>query len=942
MTDPQISREHFEIRWDDESVYLREHASTNGTRIRGKRLPFRRRLGSSWKRLRTWECVDVGQSRWQLRPRPRSLLIPAEKRKHSLLTRKSGQSPWVLGWRVLLPFMFVGFAFARLLMWLPSPWREASIGLVGALALVTWMAHALGKDLQTWDGALLALHLHHCVAFSAPASDSLTSSSSGSVASFPWIGAHRCSLWEPGDHPRCPGFYGSSAFLMALWVIATHARPWGGAKLVTDSTVFQCGNGQKLVHVITSDRCEECGDEWSEGAGHLAIASTQAELPSCCDAVFQSETSPVSYSWANQVFSAVENTVSEEGALLEEIDASVLWKRPLSQGVLSCVIGMDEHCAPVNVDLVKDGPHAVIVGTTGSGKSEALITLLAGLARNYSPASLRYVLIDYKGGASLSPLSTLPHTEVLLTDLLPSAALRSFEGLRALADSRASLLADRGYSSLSEWEDKDPRSAPCRVVIVCDEFTTFAQTHADLFEDILRWTAQGRALGVHIVLATQRPDRALTPAVLANVDLRIALRCRENSASQILVGSGQASTLPAIPGRGIIDGRGLIQCAWLPDLAQELDLIRQRWKGVSFPSLWIPALPDTIHESQVAQICGSHPAPGRICIGVADGTRHNRHLPVMWMGGHIRCEGTTLDARSIRHNVHGIAYSLSSLQGLPLISVSESAAHADIVLSPTSVELVDFLASWRKECILEIVDFEGFRAGLDSLLGSVHAGNLWSRFSQESTQAGIVIVCGTMSATTQWDKEGRFFSYRLLSSSSRHLLSQWGLTEKRFENTQGQWILAHAPSECLPEASQGQIQLPALIVPFTHQHAKEDPLFSTNPRELAFTRERICETLNEGDVAIVADAEELPSCSARFFRPHQWSQMSQLPEARIVIMTLSEDLRRVLLPRAYKNDWLLRVRHLPENRAIILFEGKTRLAQLNSPSTKKKEANDPH
>lgn len=942
VTDPSISRDHFEIRWDDQCVYLRERSSTNGTRIRRKHGLFPRRLGSSWKALQAWDYVDAGHSRWQLRPRPQSLLLAQEKKKRTTLLRRGEQSLWSAGWRLLLPLMFIAFTSVRLLFWLASPWREIVLASIATAILFAWSVSVLRRDMQTWDGALLALHLEHCVALPLSDTHSSQASHSETMSPFPWEGAPRCSLWEAGSFPRCPGFYGPYALLMALWSTATHSRPWGGARIVNDSKTLQCGNGKKLLHIITSNRCAECGEEWKDGVGHVAIAPTQSELPSCCDAVFCSESSPVSHSWAQQVFTPIESTRTHEEALPTQVDAHSLWEQHHSEGKLSTIIGVDEHSQPVSVDIVKDGPHAVIVGTTGSGKSEALITLLAGLARNYSPASLRFVLIDYKGGASLSQLSHLPHTEVLLTDLSPSAALRTFEGLRALADRRASLLAQRGYASISDWEDKDPRTAPCRVVIVCDEFTTFAQTHADFFEDILRWTAQGRALGLHIVLATQRPDRALTPAVLANVDLRIALRCRESSASQLLIGSGQAATLPSVPGRGIIDSRGLFQCAWLPHVTREIDSIQQRWRRVSSPALWIRALPDTVHKSQLDQICDSAPSSNGTCFGIADGTRYNQHLPVLWRGGNIRCEGTTIDAETIQSSVHGIAYTLASTRGLPLVSVSEKHTHADLILSPSSAELVDFLGSWRDECVLEIGDFEEFQTGLDSLLGQVHARNLWAKFSQESTQAGISVVCGTTSPTTQWDKEGRFYSYRLLSTRSQHFLSQWGLSETRFQGHQGHWILAHAPIDCVPNEHHSHALLPLLVAPLTHDHPHEESSQGAIPQQWNFTPPTLDLPLNEDDIVITSRTDILTAGSSRTLHPNQWSHITQLPDTRLVIMSLTEDLKRALLPRAYHNDWLLRLRHLPENRALILSKGNARLVQIKAVNTLKEHPKDPN
>ena len=101
-----------------------------------------------------------------------------------------------------------------------------------------------------------------------------------------------------------------------------------------------------------------------------------------------------------------------------------------SSGVLGVRIGMSPS-GPVELDLVSDGPHALVAGCTGSGKSEALIGWLASIAHCYSPDKVRFVLIDYKGGSTFARLQGLPHTHALLTDLDPGATTRALEGIAA-------------------------------------------------------------------------------------------------------------------------------------------------------------------------------------------------------------------------------------------------------------------------------------------------------------------------------------------------------------------------------------------------------------------------------------------------------------------------------------------------------------------------------
>ncbi|RII96145.1 cell division protein FtsK, partial [Clavibacter nebraskensis] len=112
-------------------------------------------------------------------------------------------------------------------------------------------------------------------------------------------------------------------------------------------------------------------------------------------------------------------------------------------GTLAAVIGVG-HAGPVAVDLVADGPHAVVAGTTGSGKSELLVTWMAALAAAHPPEEVTVLLVDFKGGAAFDPLLVLPHAVGLVTDLDGQGARRALESLRAEVRHRERVLRDAG------------------------------------------------------------------------------------------------------------------------------------------------------------------------------------------------------------------------------------------------------------------------------------------------------------------------------------------------------------------------------------------------------------------------------------------------------------------------------------------------------------------
>ncbi|PQZ81633.1 hypothetical protein CQ016_17180, partial [Arthrobacter sp. MYb222] len=118
-------------------------------------------------------------------------------------------------------------------------------------------------------------------------------------------------------------------------------------------------------------------------------------------------------------------------------------------------LGLDEQQEDVFLDLHEDGPHVLICGTTGSGKSEALRRLIADFARNYPPTQLAFALIDFKGGAGLGVYAGLPHVQLFASDLDEAAAQRTLEQLEHEVRRREELLAAQGCSDIAEYQDLD-------------------------------------------------------------------------------------------------------------------------------------------------------------------------------------------------------------------------------------------------------------------------------------------------------------------------------------------------------------------------------------------------------------------------------------------------------------------------------------------------------
>lgn len=224
------------------------------------------------------------------------------------------------------------------------------------------------------------------------------------------------------------------------------------------------------------------------------------------------------------------------------------WRSPS----LTAVLGM-AGAGPLSIDLERDGPHVLIAGTTGAGKSELLQTLVTGLALAAPPRHTSFLLVDYKGGAAFGRLAELPHTTAVVTDLDPATATRALTGLRAEVRRREQLLADAGAADLAGLRRAGPVGAPPSLVIVVDEYATLGAELPDFLTGLLDIAQRGRSLGLHLVLATQRPAGVLSPAMKANIALRICLRVEDDADSIDVLDTGDAAGLSAAhPGRALL------------------------------------------------------------------------------------------------------------------------------------------------------------------------------------------------------------------------------------------------------------------------------------------------------------------------------------------------------------------------------------------------------
>ncbi|MBS9535889.1 cell division protein FtsK [Mycobacterium sp. M1] len=204
------------------------------------------------------------------------------------------------------------------------------------------------------------------------------------------------------------------------------------------------------------------------------------------------------------------------------------------------------------LDLREHGPHALVGGTTGSGKSEFLQSWILGMAAEHSPDRVSFLLVDYKGGAAFADCVQLPHTVGLVTDLSPHLVRRALTSLGAEIRRREHLLNLKRAKDLISLEQTGDPDTPPSLVIIVDEFAALAGEVPEFVDGVIDVAQRGRSLGLHLVLATQRPAGVIKDNLRANTNLRIALRLNDVEDSIDVIDDPQAAYFPPeIPGRAV-------------------------------------------------------------------------------------------------------------------------------------------------------------------------------------------------------------------------------------------------------------------------------------------------------------------------------------------------------------------------------------------------------
>ena len=339
---------------------------------------------------------------------------------------------------------------------------------------------------------------------------------------------------------------------------------------------------------------------------------------------------------------------------LATFDPRPLWASRSAADRLRVPIGIDEDGHTVELDIKEsalegNGPHGMLIGATGSGKSELLRTLVLAMATTHSSETLNFVLVDFKGGATFLGLDRLPHTSAVITNLADEVQLvsRMQEAIQGELVRRQELLRRAGnYSSVLEYEKARASGAPLdplpTLFVVVDEFSELLSAHREFIDLFVMIGRLGRSLAVHLLLASQRLDDGRIHQLESHLSYRIGLRTFSSMESRAVIGVPDAYELPPRPGSGYMrtDVTTLIRfkAAYVSGPYRAAATRRQRQEAVR--QLVVPYSADYLVPREPASLEPEEPA-------VADGAQNAEGAPTLLEAMVDRLTGKSAPAHQV-------------------------------------------------------------------------------------------------------------------------------------------------------------------------------------------------------------------------------------------------------------------------------------------------------
>ncbi|GII86558.1 type VII secretion protein EccC [Sphaerisporangium siamense] len=503
------------------------------------------------------------------------------------------------------------------------------------------------------------------------------------------------------------------------------------------------------------------------------------------------------------------------------LDIPGLWRPRAARNRLRVPIGLGADGRVVELDIKESaqggmGPHGLIIGATGSGKSELLRTLVLGLAATHSSEILNFVLVDFKGGATFLGLDTLPHVSAVITNLEDELPLvdRMYDALNGEMVRRQELLRAAGnYASLRDYERAREQGADLRAMptlfVVLDEFSELLSAKPEFIDLFVMIGRLGRSLGVHLLLASQRLEEGRLRGLDTHLSYRIGLRTFSAMESRVVLGVADAYELPPAPGNGYLkfDNSGMtrfkaayVSGAFAPESRQERRAPADRRQVVVYGTSHIPVPTpvrrpepeprppavgrDSLLDIMVRQFQGHGPPAHRIWLPpLAEPLTLSHLLPPLSITREHGLSTTGWAGRGKLRAVLGIVDRPFEQRRDPLgVDLSGAAGHLAVVGAPQSGKstllrtLIAGLALTHtpREAQFYCLDFGG--GTLSSLEGLPHVGGVANRLDGDRVRRTVAEVTALM------QRREREFAERGIDSFAtyRRMVAEGAITGNEF------------------------------------------------------------------------------------------------------------------------------------------------------------------
>lgn len=256
----------------------------------------------------------------------------------------------------------------------------------------------------------------------------------------------------------------------------------------------------------------------------------------------------------------------------DELDIIQKWQNNKVYETMKAPLGVRAGDEVVYLDLHEKfhGPHGLVAGTTGSGKSEIIQTYITSLAINYHPYDISIIIIDYKGGGMANQFKNLPHLVGTITNLDGNQINRSLISIKSELKRRQRIFSEYNVNHIDSYiklfKSGQAKEAIPHLLIIADEFAELKSDQPDFMRELVSAARIGRSLGVHLILATQKPSGVVDDQIWSNSKFKLCLKVQDDADSNEMIKSPLAANITN-PGRAYFQvGNNeifeLFQSAW--------------------------------------------------------------------------------------------------------------------------------------------------------------------------------------------------------------------------------------------------------------------------------------------------------------------------------------------------------------------------------------------